>query len=218
MRIHFFMGRMCQVKLSPKTRSRVARKKSAFSLLNGMGGLIFKTLCIGTVGADQDAQLTHAVDDKVGFRGRRLQRPAVLDQFRSQEKPAAAHVADNGKAGGEPSQSRQQAIPHRGRMLHQPFFAHDPQHGLADGAGYGIAAEGAEEFHAVVESGRDFGTGDHGTERMAVADRLAQDDDIGQHVLFLKGVKMAADPAISRLHFIGDAYPAGLADVAVDRG
>ena len=55
---------------------------------------------------------------------------------------------------------------------------------------------------------------DHRAHRVAVADRLAHDDDIGDDVLGLEGPEVGARAAESRLHLVGDAHAARRADVS----
>ena len=55
-------------------------------------------------------------------------------------------------------------------------------------------------------------------ERIAVADRLPEDDDVGNDALRLEGVEVRPHPAVRRLHFVRDADAAGGADDRVDVG
>ncbi len=95
------------------------------------------------------------------------------------------------------------------------FVAKDIQDSEPCGAGYGIAAEGAEKLHAIVEGGRDFGSGDDGSERESVADRLSQDEDIGNYALGFETPEMRAQAAKTDLHFIGNAHRTGGAHLFV---
>src|SRR5258708_15377726 len=79
------------------------------------------------------------------------------------------------------------------------------EHGQTRSAGHGVAAEGAEELHAVVEGGRDLASGDDGAEREAVADRLAEHEDVRHHALRLEPPEVRTHPAEARLDLVGDA-------------
>ena len=88
---------------------------------------------------------------------REASRPAgsqglpISDQFNAQEQPRAAHVADQQMAVLEFPQTLQEMLSYLGRVDLQVFVGDDVQHRQADGAGNRVAAEGAEEFHAVVK-------------------------------------------------------------------
>ena len=50
--------------------------------------------------------------------------------------------------------------------------------------------------------------GDHRAERMAVAHRLGDGDDVGHHALLLEAPEPVAEPAVADLHLVGDRQPA----------
>ena len=84
---------------------------------------------------------------------------------------------------------------------------------MPDRARHGVAAERAEELHAVVERIRDRARRRDRANRMTVAQRLAHHDDVGHDVLILERPEARAHATESRLHFVGDAHAAGRANV-----
>ena len=78
-----------------------------------------------------------------------------------------------------------------------------------NGAGYRVAAVGVEVLHAVVEGGGDALGGDYRRQRVAVSDRFAQRDDVGDDLLGFKPPEVRADTAKADLNFVGYADPAG---------
>src|SRR5580700_2786528 len=92
------------------------------------------------------------------------------------------------------------------------------QNGEARGACDRISAKGAEELHPVVETSSDFASGDHGRQRERVSDGFAQHHNVRDDALRLESPEVRAETAETNLHFIGDAYAAGGADVPVGFG
>src|SRR5579863_1297399 len=86
----------------------------------------------------------------------------------------------------------------------QLFFGYHIEDGQADGARDGIAAEGVEVFHTIVEGGRDLGCGHNSREWMAIANRLAQGHDVRHDSLCLKPPEMSADAPKTDLHLVGN--------------
>ena len=95
------------------------------------------------------------------------------------------------------------------------LFFEDVQNSESRGAGNGIAAEGTEEFHAVVEACGDFRSGDDCRERESISDRFAEHHDVGNDVLRFEAPEVRAEAAEADLHFVGDADTARGADVLV---
>ncbi len=73
------------------------------------------------------------------------------------------------------------------------------------GARYRIAAEGAEEFHSIIETCGDFRSGDDCSKREGIADRFAEHHDVRNDSLRLESPEVRAEAAKADLHFIGDA-------------
>src|SRR5579862_2988205 len=92
------------------------------------------------------------------------------------------------------------------------------QNGQTCGTGYGIAAEGAEELHTVIETGGDFTGGDDCGQWERVSDRFSEDDDVRDDALSLESPEMCAEAAEADLHFVGDADAACGADLFVSFG
>ncbi len=74
---------------------------------------------------------------------------------------------------------------------------------------YRIAAEGAEEVGFRAKSLDDRALGDHRTQRIAVADRLTQGDEVGYDVMHLDTPEMRAAAREADLHFVCDNEPTG---------
>ncbi len=189
--------------------------RSTSARVSTIGGLILSTLCERAVRRDQDAALLQPVDQDARGIGGRLQAVAVLHQLDAEEQPEPAHVADELVPLTEVLQTLEKVAAEVERVRLQALFLDHVEHRQADGAGDRVAAEGAEELHAVGERVGDLRRGDDGRHRVAVADRLAEDDDVRHHALGLEGPELAADAAEADLHLVGDAEAAGRADVAV---
>src|ERR1700752_2587686 len=84
-----------------------------------------------------------------------------------------------------------------------------------NGARNGVAAEGIEIFHAVIERVRDFRRGDYGRQGMSIADWFAHRHNIGYDSLRLESPEVRADSPKTNLHFIGDANAARVAYVTI---
>ena len=89
-------------------------------------------------------------------------------------------------------------------ILAQAIALKDFQHLETDRAGDGIAAEGVEIFHAVVEAVGNLARGDQGRHRVAVADGLAHGDEVRHRPFRLERPHMRADAAEADLHLVGD--------------
>ena len=79
----------------------------------------------------------------------------------------------------------------------------------------GVAAEGVE-VDPVLHGPGDFGAGDAGAQRSAVADPLGHGHEVGGDSPVLEAPEMLAGPAETGLDLVGDAKAAGLADDIVD--
>ena len=86
---------------------------------------------------------------------------------------------------------------------------------MPDRARHRVAAERAEELHAVVERVGDGARRRDRADRMAVAERLAHHDDVGHDALILERPEARAHAAEPGLHFVGDAHAAAGAHVLV---
>src|ERR1051325_8829910 len=133
----------------------------------------------------------------------------MLNQLDAHEKTRAADFTDQSAALLQVAQSVEQISADFERVCLQVLFLDHVEHGEADRARYSVAAECAEEFHAVVERARDLGRGDNGAERMAVADWFAEHDDVRYDVVVFEGPEVRADAAVSGLHFIRNANATG---------
>ncbi len=98
------------------------------------------------------------------------------------------------------------------------FVAKDVEDSKAGGTGDRISAEGAEELHAVVERGGNFGSGDNGGERKGVSNGLAKDGDVRNNALGFKTPEVRAEPPEANLNFVGNADAAGSANMLIDFG
>ena len=68
----------------------------------------------------------------------------------------------------------------------------------------------------VVERLGDLLRGNHRAQRMPVADRFAEDNNVRHHALCLEAPEVRANASIAGLHFIGDARSASLAHRSVN--
>ena len=191
-------------------RSSDSHSCAPSSTLNGIGGRIFRTLRKPALRAEQDAVLAHPVRDV-----RRLARSPARAcrgsyQLDAEEQPGAADVADQRDAGRASARKRvEHADADVPRVGLQPFLRHHVEHREPDRARDRVAAERAEEFHPVVERRGNRRRGDHRANRMPVADRLAEDDDVGDDALGFEGVEVCAKATVRGLHLVGDADAAG---------
>ena len=96
---------------------------------------------------------------------------------------------------------------HLPRVLLQPLLCKHLEHREAGRRGNGIAAEGGEELHAVVEGRGDLPGGDHRGQGKAVPDGFAKDHDVRHHPLALKSPEGRTQAAEARLHFVCDHHP-----------
>src|SRR5882762_1629907 len=80
-----------------------------------------------------------------------------------------------------------------------------------------VAAERAEEFHAIIECICDLLGGDHRGERKRIANGLAKHDDVGNHILRFESPEVLPQAPKSHLDFVGDTNAARCADITVNR-
>src|SRR6266487_688685 len=102
-------------------------------------------------------------------------------------------------------------------VLLKLLFLDNIEHCQPDGAGDGVAAEGIEVLHAIVERSGDFGRRHYCGKGMPVADGLAQGDDIGDDALRLEAPEVRANASKTYLHFVCNAAAArgsGLSSIA----
>ncbi len=100
-------------------------------------------------------------------------------------------------------------------MRLQTLPLEDLQHREADGRGYRIAAEAAEELHAVGEGLGDGAGGHHRPQRVAVPHGLAQRDDVRHDALGLEPPHVRTDAAEPHLNLVGDAESPRFAGMCV---
>ena len=173
------------------------------------------TLCGGR-GAEQNPFLAHPVDD-VGRRVHRgLERDAILHQLDAEEQPRAANVPNQAVSLAKRAEPLEQPCANPAGVSLEIVALDDVEDGQADRARDRAAAEGAEELHPVVERGGNLTGRDDGAERIAVADRLPEHDDVRNDAVSLEGVEMRAHPAVRALDFVGNAHAARGPHVIVD--
>src|SRR6266850_7965847 len=98
-------------------------------------------------------------------------------------------------------------------MLLQLFFFKNIQNRETRCASDGIAAERTEKLHPIVEGVGDLTFGDNRRDRKRIADRLAKNHDVGNHILRFESPEVRAQAPKSHLDFIGDADAARCAYV-----
>ena len=102
-------------------------------------------------------------------------------------------------------------------VLLQPLLLEDVQDRQADLARDGAAAHGGEESALPLQRVGDRGGRDHRGDRVPVAGRLRDRDDVRHHALLLEAPEMRAQAPVADLHLVGDADAAGSAHVRVGR-
>jgi hypothetical protein len=103
-------------------------------------------------------------------------------------------------------------------MCLQVRLVHNLEHFGSYGARDGTAAERTEEFPAVVEGCRNFRRRDDCADRIAIADGLAEHDDVRYDALLLEAVKIFPEPTVSGLNLIGNADTTCLAHLGIHGG
>ncbi len=166
------------------------------------------------VGAQENPSVLHVFDDVPGERGGGLLGFAIGDKLDAQEQTHPAHIADRVVILFEAFESGLQPIADGERVFLQSLVLDDVQHRQADGARHGIAAEGVEVFHAVVERLGDVWRRDDGAEWMAVPDGFAQRHDVGHDSLRFETPEMCSHAAESDLDLIRNAHATGFTHVS----
>src|SRR5215472_5747490 len=110
--------------------------------------------------------------------------------------------------------SHQTVTDSKGILLQMLLFEHI-QDRQARRAGDRIAPKGAEEFHAIVEARRNFGSRNNSRKRKRVPDWLAQNDDVGHNTLSFKTPEMCADSAKAHLDFVCNTHSTGRTNVTI---
>ena len=167
------------------------------------------------VGAGQHPPLAEAVHDVGRLLRGGLEARAVPHELDAEEEAGAPHVADDGVPLLQPPQACGEVPADPERPCREPLVLDHVEDGEAGGAGDGVAAERAEELHAVGEGRGDLARGHHGAEREAVPDRLAEDDHVRHDALPLEAPERLAEAAEARLHLVGDRDAAGRAHVTI---
>ena len=121
-----------------------------------------------------------------------------------------AHVADEPCRSRELAQAGQQALARaRPRVRLQPLVREARRARRArPRAETGLPPKVLKYSIPVANERRDLGRRHDGAQRVAVADRLAQRDDVGHDALRLEAPEVRADAAEADLHLVGDADPA----------
>src|SRR4051812_36185974 len=91
------------------------------------------------------------------------------------------------------AESAEQPLPDDAGVLLEPLLLDDVEDREADRGRHRVATERVEVLHAVRERVRDLASRDHGSERVAVADRLAHRDDVRCRALGPEGPRVDAD-------------------------
>jgi hypothetical protein len=144
------------------------------------------------VSAGEDAEVTKAIDDVSGLVGGRGARIAIVHEIETEKKAGAANVTKKRKRGLQRLQSSDPTRTDFASVLLEMLVVENVEDRETGGAGYRIAAEGREEFHAVDEGRGDFRSGDDGGERKSVADGLAEHYNVGNDVLRFESPKVSA--------------------------
>ena len=127
---------------------------------------------------------------------------------------AAPAISWRATSSSSPARS---APPTRWAFSCRPFLLEHVEHRQADLAGDGTAAHGREEAALALQRVGDGGGRDHGRDRVPVAGRLRDRDDVGHHALLLEAPEMGSQAPVADLHLVGDADAARRAHVRVGR-
>ena len=98
------------------------------------------------------------------------------------------------------------------RTLAQPLAFDHVEHRQPDLRRNRVATEGVEVLHSALKGLSDGTRRQHGSERMAVTDWLAEGQDVGPRTLCIERPHRAADATEADLHFVGDADATSRAD------
>ena len=110
-----------------------------------------------------------------------------------------------------PRRGSRHAAPRRSALTRSQdaLVVDDVEDGQRGRRGHRVAAERAEEHGLVGEPGRDLAPGDDRADRVAVAHRLAERDEVGRDAEPLRTTTSVAGPAVPALDLVGDPQPAG---------
>ena len=109
--------------------------------------------------ADQNSFATHLIHDQISFVGRGLKRTAIFYQFNSDKESGTTHVAHQREPVLQFAQAAKYLLTNVQRVALQIFFNHHAQHCQSNSRRYGVSAERAEEFHAVIKRSGDVARG-----------------------------------------------------------
>ena len=139
----------------------------------------------------------------------------MQDQVDAQEKPCAAHFADECVRILQPRQLGFEVIPHLERVQLQLFVTQHLEHRDARGARHRITAERAEKFHAIGERYGDLLRGNHRGQRKRIANRFTEHHNVRDHALRLESPEMRPQAPKAHLHFVGDTHRPGRPHVSI---
>src|SRR6516165_2350175 len=109
--------------------------------------------------------------------------------------PQASDVPDDWVVGLQSPQIMDPRCAHVQGVLLERFNPQNVQNGKTRGASDWVAAESAEELHAIGEGSRDFGSRDHSRKREGVADGFPEDNDVRHNALRFESPEMRSQPA-----------------------
>ena len=171
--------------------------------------------------ADEHATLGHLVLHARRQLAGGLAGRAIVDELDARHQAPAAHVADRFVAFGQRAKLRAQRLADRRRVCDEVLVLEHVQDRQGRRARDRVAAEGREEGRPRAEPVHDLGPGDDRGDRVAVAHRLSEGDDVGGHAPAREAPQLAR-PAIAGLHLVGDEQCPGVVrggdDLAHHRG
>ena len=171
-------GRTAETYAVASAASSVRSSRSASSSPTTSGGLSLSTLRRGP-SVESSTPARRACSTTAVAR-------SVVGQLDAEEQPFAADVGDRVVALAEAAQAGLDPLAEPRGVRLQALVGDHVEHRQPDRARDGVAAEGVEVLHPGLERARDRRRGDHRAERVAVADRLAERDDVGHDVLELE--------------------------------
>ncbi len=158
----------------------------------------------------QDSLSTYRADEV--FRVRRVDRLptiAVADEIEAPEQAGTLNAADNLVISCERCEAKPEVLTYLSGVFEQALVVDHVDYGQRRSGGDGVSAKSVEVVAVLAEGGRDFRGRNDGGDRVAASHRLPQGNDVRHDVVSLVPPPGIAEPAVSRLHFIGDDEPSG---------
>ena len=145
--------------------------------------------------------------DRLGGLRRRAGGAPVGDQFDAVGQPDAADVTDPAVGLGDLPDAGPQRLSSHLHPGQHPFVVQHVEHRLGGQHADLVAAEGGEERGVGGQRLRILAPGDHRADRLAVAHRLAEGDEVRLDPEPAERPERVAGAAVPTLHLVGDPQP-----------